>query len=611
MNVKDRGAKGDGATDDSAALVSADAYAAANGYRYLYFPPGLYYAPAIGQGGKGLSRTILVGEGRLTGASYRQVTPLTGGTTPPPSTDLIPSQHLKQFAKALAAGSAKVVIMGDSTSTDTADEIATTEYMWPTIIRRIKADNPGKSISFVNRAVASQTWTSAAGAATSNFPSWYTPTSANWLSLVQAQSPDLLFLNFGMNPDATPINLDAFHTVLDTIAGWTKVPDVVLITNKQTAYDPVGSFGGYPLGQEPRYVAAGFLRTYARAKGLGLIDFNRWQRLMRDGVDPVDQRMQQSVVGVAGLSLPVTLGKTDGDYDLKATFPGQGSSLWSNLTNLTVQIGNRSDNILVLGKDSGSGNLTLQVYEGTGRSYAGFIVGGVPASGAGDLALEVQVKAGVLTVLWNGVQVYSELVPLFGGPFTPSIAGVGSNVAGVSTTVASATLGVSRTYTPTVTDFETYTNTTAGGGNTLNHMNALGIAAIEVPVLQATRFSGSEALDPLLGSVKVGKATNGLGALSVLPVASMANFMTLKGAIAGNAITFAPSDSTDIDVTVEYVGKGAWGPRFGSFRLGSDATAGFIPAGQFLLWKNTSTGTVKFYYNDGGTLKSLTLTAGG
>ena len=32
-----------------------------------------------------------------------------------------------------------------------------------------------------------------------------------------------------------------------------------------------------------------------------------------------------------------------------------------------------------------------------------------------------------------------------------------------------------------------------------------------------------------------------------------------------------------------------------------------IPAGCAEVWKNTSDGTVKLYYNDGGTLKSVTL----
>ena len=32
-----------------------------------------------------------------------------------------------------------------------------------------------------------------------------------------------------------------------------------------------------------------------------------------------------------------------------------------------------------------------------------------------------------------------------------------------------------------------------------------------------------------------------------------------------------------------------------------------IPAGEARIWKNTADGTVKLYYNDGGTLKSVTL----
>ena len=38
-----------------------------------------------------------------------------------------------------------------------------------------------------------------------------------------------------------------------------------------------------------------------------------------------------------------------------------------------------------------------------------------------------------------------------------------------------------------------------------------------------------------------------------------------------------------------------------------DPTTTDIPDGSFRLWKNTTTGAVKFWVNDGGILKSVTL----
>jgi hypothetical protein len=40
----------------------------------------------------------------------------------------------------------------------------------------------------------------------------------------------------------------------------------------------------------------------------------------------------------------------------------------------------------------------------------------------------------------------------------------------------------------------------------------------------------------------------------------------------------------------------------------SDPTVADIPAGYFALYKNTTSSTVKLWYNDNGTLKSVTLT---
>jgi hypothetical protein len=48
LNVKDRGAKGDGVTDDTQAITNAIIYAKANGYKSVYFPTGTYSIQQLG-----------------------------------------------------------------------------------------------------------------------------------------------------------------------------------------------------------------------------------------------------------------------------------------------------------------------------------------------------------------------------------------------------------------------------------------------------------------------------------------------------------------------------------------------------------------------------------
>ena len=51
VNVKDHGAKGDGATDDTEAIKSALLFAKANGISNIYFPNGTYMVGQTGNGG--------------------------------------------------------------------------------------------------------------------------------------------------------------------------------------------------------------------------------------------------------------------------------------------------------------------------------------------------------------------------------------------------------------------------------------------------------------------------------------------------------------------------------------------------------------------------------
>lgn len=69
FNVKNYGAKGDGVTDDTAAIQSAYAALVALGYGTLYFPPGIY----------AISSTLNIGNGNTTASTVSNITVLGAG----------------------------------------------------------------------------------------------------------------------------------------------------------------------------------------------------------------------------------------------------------------------------------------------------------------------------------------------------------------------------------------------------------------------------------------------------------------------------------------------------------------------------------------------------
>lgn len=128
--------------------------------------------------------------------------------------------HLAKFA---ASSTPTVCLAGDSTSSLTANQIEQSELLWPLLTSKIAADNPTKTISFVNRAVPSQTWATLNGTAVSNWPSWYFNTGLPWLPYVQAANCTALFVNMGIN-DGAGISAQAIRGVLAKVATWGAAP---------------------------------------------------------------------------------------------------------------------------------------------------------------------------------------------------------------------------------------------------------------------------------------------------------------------------------------------------------------------------------------------------
>jgi hypothetical protein len=68
-------------------------------------------------------------------------------------------EHLTQFHRACAAGSATIICFGDSIVSQQADLVAPSESPWFTLVQQLRAHNPGVAITEYNYAIAACSFT--------------------------------------------------------------------------------------------------------------------------------------------------------------------------------------------------------------------------------------------------------------------------------------------------------------------------------------------------------------------------------------------------------------------------------------------------------------------
>ena len=94
---------------------------------------------------------------------------------------------------------------------------------------------------------------------------------------------------------------------------------------------------------------------------------------------------------------------------------------------------------------------------------------------------------------------------------------------------------------------------------------------------------------------------------NVLVASSNANYFTLSGAVAGSAPQFLVQGA-DSNIAMQLVTKGNSAVRFQRGTGAVAPVAADLPANFAAVWKNTTDSSVRLYYNDGGTMKSVALT---
>jgi hypothetical protein len=489
-----------GVADNSVQIKSAHDQAYALGYRYLHFAKGTYNAPTLSLCGN----VIFVGDGAgLIGAYRKMILPLHAGTRAAPA-DLTPDMTPKlraAIAAATPAAPARIILVGDSTTTAALSLMGLTEWMQAYVSRKLRFDFANKPIQVVELGIGGTTWAHLASSAAVTgvtLPAWYTNTSARWMSYLAAQQPAaMVIFNFGQNDNST-FDVLAVESVLTEIKAWAQVPDFVFLTNYCPA-NSQASWGDRP-GQEAREFAAGYTRTFCRRKGYGLLDVGRQADIVRDGFDPVSGAMQHFIYSPSSLAIttPWSFPAANETLHFALNFSCNPMAPVFAAGKLCLQIGANPDNILILERDSGTGNLAYSVQScTTSLSPPALFAPGVTLylsvpktvttlsttqTGGFTVVCEVRDAQLYMRVSNNTASLDIDLtVDRYGGLFQPRL--FMSDGSAQSFTVALASSFVVNKHMPQIIDHEAFDYSGP------NHITSVGMARVYEPVIQAARFN--------------------------------------------------------------------------------------------------------------------------
>jgi len=448
--VQGYGAVGDGVADDSTPLNNCIAAAQAAGERMIAINK-VYNCPTLGVAAANI---VMIGNGTLRNNKVWRWPIPPFAPTPPRSVQrtLVARKHCPQFTTACRAGSAVVVMTGDSVASPDSNGFTSSAMLYVRVKRAIHDQNPGVNISYYNRAIGGQRWSNLDTVPTSpNAGSWYTDPLRAWLLYIQDLNPDLVIINFASN-DGWAFRLQIMLSVLNKIRAWTKVPDIVLATSNS------GPQYQLPAGSQPspeanadfnmgaHAYAASFERSYALAHNMGLIDTFRFTNMHKFGWDPEDLPLVRdfSVTGTTTSRLTVPLPYT---WPVKCHGYGGrfyiGTNGWAGLGGeIQFQLGNtfvpnNNGGVFRVGRDSATGNIYYQV--DTTRTAAGAdqddilvpktVVSNWPA-GTGQMEFEWSVtgsnvafkaNTGINNAVDPWIMPFHGSVPRFAAPWQPTI----------------------------------------------------------------------------------------------------------------------------------------------------------------------------------------------
>jgi len=505
----------DGITNDSVHVNSAIAYCFSNSIRELHGINGTCYCPdAITSRGE----VIFYGTGKFTGDGMYRVlvhTPDEPISQPSFCGDFDPDRHLIQFK---TTDTPKVVFMGDSLLTlGAANALGRQGMLADIIARKLQAENPQKTITFVNRSIAGETYATANDVPIT-FPSWYTVTTDPWLDYISTEAPDLVVLSFGMN-DAAAFSYFSFQQVIGKIRLFTKVPDIIVCTPMVPTTSPHANYVTYgtkDIGQVSRDWNAGYTRNYCRANHIGLIDINRAFGIIRDGRDICESYLEQIETSLDVSATGSYIATTDNecsdfrvDFTLEGT-AGELEDMFDGTLSKTLAVkidgGYFGYGRLVLTSLNNSNVATSNIWARVYLTDTVTIAGGDDGVDTGiaipttNTTFIVERRGQRLTIRKTDSSYNDELyvldeMSIHGGEFAPSVGWYEDAYAAGPVSTVSVAVGRYRKYQPVLTNQEIWGTPAATaatqqpyGGNGVNHPTSLGAMVVYSAVMTGLSF---------------------------------------------------------------------------------------------------------------------------
>lgn len=310
FNVKAYDAKGNG-TDDAAPIQKAVDAAISGGSKFVFFPPGTYYAAALNNLDQvtlvGDNATLTVGNAKLKIDQIGLVSPLVKSAAlynRAIEESFIPHASLRQAKKAVnSSATLKVAFWGDSI-TEGADQTDPNDAYTKRVESALRTALPGITVTVGNFGLGGRSLAQAvdtnykalasepANPASGFYRSW-SVVGKSWRDHIKDFTPDLLIVAFGMN-DAGPVGSDLAEynnllTLINYAKTWSVVPSIVLVST----FLPTKDTSRTGQGQNVTNSVARATRMSALLNKVAVADANRLFQILRDGIDDLTTTSSQ------------------------------------------------------------------------------------------------------------------------------------------------------------------------------------------------------------------------------------------------------------------------------------------------------------------------------